>query len=341
MEVKLIVENPGLLTTVQDLGRYGYQQYGMPVAGAIDIYALKTANILAGNDINDAGLEITFAGFAVRFEGSGLAAVAGADLGACLNGRELAAWQSFEFKKGDCLAFTAVRKGCRAYMAVRGGIKVPLVMGSRSTYLRGGVGGYHGRKLKKGDVLTAGENVLDNSIKCGILSEEFIPDYNRRTIRAIPGPQDECFSREELEKFFSSSYMVTNQSDRMGYRLEGPVIKHEKGPDIVSDGIAPGAIQIPGHGQPIVMLADRQTTGGYTKIANVISVDLLLFAQLKTGDKINFQMVGIEEAQELLQEEEIRLKKIAQILAEQTGWYKDYLFRMNDKEYKVRVQEIN
>lgn len=336
---KIIVENPGLLTTVQDLGRYGYQQYGMPVAGAMDNYALKVGNILVGNDIDEAGLEITLTGCTLKFNGKGIAALTGADLGAHLNGKVINNWQSFEFNDGDRLVFTTVKKGCRAYLTICGGIDVPVVMGSKSTYLRGKIGGFQGRKLMKTDVLACGEVKPNQLPYCAVVPDKLIPDYDKRIIRVVLGPQDDYFLQEEIEKFLVSFYEVTGQYDRMGYRLKGQVIKHKKGPDIVSDGIAPGAIQIPGHGQPIIMLVDRQTTGGYTKIANVISVDLPLLAQIKPGEKVNFTNISIQEAQELYQEQEKKLVRL-KALVEQNRGYTDYFIRVNGKRYSVRVEEI-
>ncbi|KJS88143.1 MAG: hypothetical protein JM58_01830 [Peptococcaceae bacterium BICA1-8] len=310
LDKKIIIENPGMLTTVQDKGRFGFQRFGMPVAGAMDAFAMQTANVIVGNNRNEAVIEITFPGFALTFSGKGYAGITGADLGASLNGREIKPWQSFEFRTGDRLVFASLKKGSRAYLAIVGGIDVPLVMGSRSTYLRGKIGGFEGRKLLKGDILLCGKTEQYRALGTISLPEEFIPDYGKREVRVVLGPQDDCFTKEEIDKFLSSTYKVTNQNDRMGYRLEGPLIKHSMGPDIISDGIAPGAIQIPGHGQPIIMLADRQTTGGYTKLANVISVDLSLIAQLMYGDSVKFKKVSLEEAQRLYIEQEGCLLKM-------------------------------
>ncbi|MEL7567109.1 MAG: biotin-dependent carboxyltransferase family protein [Dehalobacterium sp.] len=339
MGMNMIVHNPGFLTTVQDLGRYGYQQYGMPVAGAMDGYALQAANIIVGNNRNEAGLEITFGSFSVEFEGKGLVSLAGADLNALLNDKEVKPWQSFEVLSGDRLKVTGNKDGCRAYLAVQGGIEVPIVMGSKSTYLRGKLGGFKGRKLSERDIIKCGGNGSEGKMNCIRIPKEFVPDYKRRNIRIIMGPQDDCFSREEQEKFLSATYQITNQYDRMGYRLEGPIIKHQKGPDIISDGIASGAIQIPGNGQPIIMLADRQTTGGYTKIANVISVDLPLLAQLKPGDMVTFKRESLEEAQKLCYEQESKLTGLADYIKKIDAGTQ-YLVRIKGREYMVYCKEI-
>ncbi|MDW7669930.1 MAG: biotin-dependent carboxyltransferase family protein [Bacillota bacterium] len=308
MRINMRVENPGLLTTVQDIGRFGFEKFGMPVAGAMDSYALQVANILVGNPPNEGGLEISFLGLTLTFEGQGLIAITGADLGATLNGQQIKPWQSLQVNSGDELKFASLKKGCRAYLAVQGGFDIPCVMGSKSTYLRGSIGGYKGRKLLMGDKLTSNE--IKRKLSPEILPEEFIPSYEKKTIRVILGPQADYFSTDELYNFLSSTYKITNQYDRMGYRLEGPSIKHSKGPDIISDGIVPGSVQVPGHGQPIIMLADCQTAGGYSKIATVISVDLPMLAQLMPGNELNFEEVTIEKAQLLYNLKESKLAKL-------------------------------
>lgn len=340
MTFKMVVENPGFLTTVQDLGRYGYQQFGMPVAGAMDDYALQAANLLVGNPRGEAGLEITYSGFSTRFEGRGRVAVTGADLGAKLNGRPLEPWQSVVVEDGDMIVFTAVKKGCRAYMALEGGVSVPEVMGSKSTYIKAEIGGYNGRKLVKGDVLESGEKGHINFEGSIRVPDEFLPQYSGDVnVRLVMGPQDDCFPPEEIEKFLNSKYAVTNQCDRMGYRLEGPAIKHSSGPDIISDGIALGAIQVPGHGRPIIMMRDRQTTGGYTKIANVISVDIPLLAQLKPGDRVSFTRVSVEEAQALFREREELLKRLEDYLRSKDKFF-NYCVKIRDREFRISVQRL-
>ncbi|MDW7685280.1 MAG: biotin-dependent carboxyltransferase family protein [Bacillota bacterium] len=302
------VENPGLLTTVQDLGRFGFEKFGMPVAGAMDSYALQAANILVGNPPNEGGLEISFIGLTLTFTGQGLIAITGADLGATLNGRQIEPWQSLQINSGDELKFAALKKGCRAYLAVQGGFDIPRIMGSKSTYLRGCIGGFKGRKLAMGDDLTSNE--IRKKLAPEHLPEEFISSYENKTIRVIPGPQADYFSSDQLTSFLSSTYKITNQYDRMGYRLEGPRIEHSKGPDIISDGIVPGSVQVPGHGQPIIMLADCQTAGGYSKIATVISVDLDILAQLMPGNELRFAEISIEKAQLLYNLKESKLAKL-------------------------------
>lgn len=294
--------NPGVFTTVQDEGRPGYQAYGMPVAGAMDGYAYALANILAGNPPGAAALEMTIAGGAFLFQEDAIAAICGADMGASLNGAPVPNWSGFHVPAGSSLSLGPAVKGCRSYLAVRGGIDVPAVMGSRSTYVRGRLGGYEGRPLNKGDVL----RVLPHPGPEPLLFElplSFIPRYGpSQELRVIPGPQDGHFAPGSLETLFSGRYVISPHWDRMGCRLEGPPLAHRVGADIVSDAISPGAIQVPGNGMPIILTADRQTTGGYTKAGTVIGVDLSILAQMKTGDQISFRRCADEEAVEALRE---------------------------------------
>ena len=287
--IKII--SPGLLTLVEDSGRYGYQQYGVPVSGVMDTFSHRVSNILVGNDELEAVLEVTMMGPHIEFSDQMVIAVTGGNLSPELNGAAIPMWESILVQKGDQLTFRGLKSGCRSYIAFSGGISVPDIMGSKSTYTRGNIGGYEGRALKTGDVLEIGtprENL--NKLSGRKTPAEFIPVYpNTIELKVTIGPQDDCFTPEGMQTFLSSIYDVTNEFDRMGYRLSGEKIQHVEGGDIISDGIAMGAVQVPGHGQPIIMLADRQTTGGYTKIANVIWTDLPKIAQAKPGDKIRFE----------------------------------------------------
>lgn len=299
----------GLLTTVQDKGRYGYQRFGMPVAGAMDVFALRVGNALVGNDDGMAGLEMTVLGPKIRFLADTWIAVTGADLGARLNGEPLATWQSVQVAGGDELSFQGPQDGMRAYLAVAGGLDVPLVMGSRSTYVKAGIGGLDGRALKPGDVLDAVKaDVAFVARKApGSLSQGYGSEHE---VRVVLGPQDDRFTEAGLQTLLGSQYKVAIQSDRMGYRLEGPVIEHVEGPDVISDGTAFGAVQVPGDGQPIVLLADRGTTGGYTKVATVISADLHKFAQAMPGHTISFSAISVEDAHEIYRSRERLLDDI-------------------------------
>ena len=287
------VDHPGMLTTVQDLGRWGFLGKGMPIAGAMDPVALQMGNIMVGNPANTAALEMTIMGPALTVTaGEAVAVLTGADLGLTINGEPRQAWKCSRVRKGDALSFRGTSgKGCRAYLCISGGIEVDPVMGSRSTYLRGKMGGFNGRPLTKGDVIHTGKPHLlwkrfDN-FEC---NEDLIPDYGLQTkLKAVPGPQDNLFTENGLKTFFSSEYTITTSADRMGYRLEGPVIEHLGGPDIISDAIPPGSVQVPGNGQPIVMLADGQTTGGYAKIAVLTTLARCMLAQHLPGQTVFFE----------------------------------------------------
>lgn len=302
MEVFEVVQ-PGFLTTVQDRGRNGYQQYGVPVSGAMDSYALMAANMLVGNDEGDACLEITVLGPRLRFLGDAVVAVTGADLSPSLNNSPLPVWEAAGVCRGDTLSFGHPRSGCRSYLAIAGGIDVPQVMGSRSTYVKSGLGGLDGRPLRPGDRLHRGKIRAETPLRK--LPSRFIPDYRAENeLRVILGPQDDYFTDTGIQTFLSSEYTISLQADRMGYRLDGPFIEHKAGADIVSDGIPAGAVQVPGDGLPIILLADRQTTGGYVKIATVITVDLPGLAQAQPGEKVRFSQITEEEACQLLREYE-------------------------------------
>ena len=300
MAAGITILNQGLLTTVQDGGRIGYQAFGVSVSGVMDPRAMNIANILVGNDDNEAVLECTMMGPQIRFDVSNVIAVTGGDLGASIDGQPIPTYRAVKVQAGQTLRFTGLRGGCRAFIAFAGGLDIPLVMGSRSTYMKAKIGGLEGRKLQKDDVIgfrDPKETIHNFDIRG--FTPEFVP-RKEYTLRVILGPQDDMFTDEGLKTFLSETYTVTPEFDRMGCRLDGPVIAHKNGGDIISDGIAFGAIQVPSAGKPIIMLADRQTTGGYTKIANVITADFRLLAQMKAGDKVRFEKTSIAAAQEAL-----------------------------------------
>ena len=304
------VLKPGMFTTVQDLGRHGYQEFGMPVAGAMDELALRLANRLVGNPEGEAALEMTLLGPRLELLQDAALAVTGADLEAAVDGELLPLWESVWLPKGSVLAFGRPRSGVRAYVAFAGGIDVPQVMGSKSTYVRGRLSGFQGRTLQPDDVIPLGESPTPNVRRR--LAPHRVPQPSN-TARVVLGPQDDHFTPESVDLFLGSTYRVSPVSDRMGYRLDGPTLKHRAGADIISDAIPPGAVQVPGHGTPIVMLADRQTTGGYPKIATVISADLRVLAQLAPGDSLSFRAVSVEEAVAALRQQERLLDAIEEI----------------------------
>lgn len=335
---------PGMYTTIQDLGRYNYQKSGMSVAGAMDQFSLRVANILVGNKDNEACLETTMFGLKVQFEGDARVAITGADLQPMINDKPIDMWSEVKVSDGDVLSFGASKSGCRSYIAVAHGIDVPVVMGSKSTYAKGKVGGFQGRVLKAGDDIKIGIGEENNFTGIVKLPTEFIPAYNKDNIvRVVMGPQDDCFTEDGINTFLDCRYEVTNEADRMGYRLSGPKISHKNGADIVSDGITMGSVQVPGHGAPIIMMADRQTTGGYTKIATVITPDLDIVGQLKPGDSVRFEAIDIEKAHKIYRKymtdfDAIR-EQVENLRATTTGM-RNFKVRVNNKEYEVSVQEI-
>lgn len=311
--MSITVLNPGLLTTVQDQGRIGYQQFGVPVSGAMDPRSAALANILAGNDQGEAVLECTMMGPQLRFDRANVIAITGGDLGPTLDGQPVPSYQAVAVQAGQVLKFTAPRAGCRAFAAFAGGLDIPLTMGSRSTYMKAKIGGFQGRRLEKGDQIgfRAPMETL-NRMADRRLTPEFTPKPVY-TLRVVLGPQDDAFTGAGITAFLSGTYTVTPEFDRMGCRLDGPVIAHKESADIISDGIAFGAIQVPSSGTPIIMLADRQTTGGYTKIATVITADFRILAQLKAGDKVQFDQVSVEYAQGVLLAQRAALQTLSRI----------------------------
>ena len=295
--------NGGFLTTIQDMGRYGYQETGMSVSGVMDTRAASLANILVGNDTNEAVIEITMMGPTMKFTEDEIIAVTGGDLGAKIDGKPVERYRAVLVKAGQTLSFMGMYGGSRAYIAFAGGLDIPVVM----------------------------------------------------------GPQDDCFTDKGINTFLNSTYTISNEYDRMGCRMEGDVIEHKNGGDIITDGISFGAVQVPSHGNPIVMMADHQTTGGYTKIANVISVDLPVLAQCMPGMKIHFEKVTVDEAQALYCKEKEEFDALAKRLntpvepaddeqavaiaaaseANKTAWVKagTYKISVNGKEFLVELEK--
>ncbi|SEN22726.1 biotin-dependent carboxyltransferase family protein [Lihuaxuella thermophila] len=334
MSLKVI--RAGLLTTIQDLGRFGMQKHGVIVSGAMDPFALRIGNLLVGNEEGEAALEMTMLGPSLLFQRDSFIAICGGDLSPRLNGEKIPGWRPVFVRRGSILEFGAPVSGCRAYLTVAGGFDIPLVMESRSTYLRAGIGGFQGRALKEGDVLnlrTPSEQVIKRMrhrseaagsrsflVSEWSVSSGFLADYRKKNpvIRALPGGQWNRFTSDSREKFFSQEFQVTGQSDRMGYRLEGPKLSLSGPLELISEAVSNGTIQVPPSGNPIILLADRQTTGGYPKIAQIASVDLPLIAQVKPGEKIRFQPVTLEEAQELYRKREMEIEMLKQSIALKT-----------------------
>ena len=307
-EPALTVQDAGPLTTVQDLGRAGHLAVGIPPAGPVDRGALVLANRLAGNGDGAAGLECTLIGPRLEFADERLVAVTGAAMPATLNGAEVERWRTLRVRAGDVLRLGPARGGTRAYVAVSGGIATPPALGSRATYLRGRLGGLEGRALRKGDRLPLGPAAAPPA-RQGAVRLDRIPDYaGEPEIRVVLGPQEYRFTAEGIAAFLEGPYEMLPQSDRMGARFRGPRIGHARGHDIISDGIPLGGIQVVGDGQPIVLLVDRQSTGGYTKIATVCSFDIERIAQMKPGQRLRFRQVTVPEAHAALREHRARLE---------------------------------
>lgn len=308
------VIQPGLHTTVQDLGRVGSQRLGIPVSGALDSLALRAANVVVGNAQNTAGLEIAVLGPVLEVETSSVRVAVAGD-GARLtvqrtdgSSREVAALESTRLIQGDRLRVTASTGGSVAYLAIEGGLALPPFLGSLATYVRGGFGGLEGRALAAGDALTLVRGEVESRQELRLPGFELAPVSE---IRVILGPQDDYFSATAIRDFLSMPYTVTQDADRMGLRLEGAKLEHAKGYNIVSDGIAPGSIQVPGSGQPIVLLSDRQTTGGYPKIATVASADLAALGRVRPGMVLRFRSVTVADAQAARRSLEARMANLA------------------------------
>jgi KipI family sensor histidine kinase inhibitor len=291
------VLKPGFFTTVQDLGRYGYLRYGVPISGAMDTFSLVAANLLVANNPDDACLEITLIGPELQALTKTQIAITGGAASPKINGQHVPMWQTLEVQEGAVVSFGKVESGCRAYLSIRGGVDTSPVLGSRSTYVRGGFGGINGRQLKTEDIIGGFDVSL---LKVGYsMPEELVPQFTGQfKARVILGPQADMFTERGITTFLSSQYKVTLEADRMGYRLEGPIIEHKAKADIISDALLPGAVQIPKNGKPIMMMRDAQTAGGYPKIAVIITPDVSTLGQAKTNDIIEFSKITIQQAHE-------------------------------------------
>jgi antagonist of KipI len=304
------VLDPGPQSTVQDLGRAGHLREGIPPSGPVDVRAFVMANRLVGNPDEAAGLECTVMGPRFTVERVCAIAVTGADAPVTVNDTTAPQWATLVLKPGDTVRVGAAVNGVRVYVAFSGGIDVPRVLGSRATYLRGRLGGLEGRALRRGDTLRLAPHTGPRRPR-RLAAGEIPALESEPVIRVVLGPQADRFTKDGLHTLVSSSYLMLPQSDRMGARLSGPRIAHTKGHDIISDGIALGSIQVPGDGQPIVLLVDRQSTGGYTKVATVGSFDSGRIGQVKPGQRVRFRAVEVAEAHRLRSEFEQALAQAA------------------------------
>lgn len=300
----------GPLSTIQDLGRGGYGQYGIPTAGAMDSWALQVANLLVGNSRYASGLEMTLQGVKAVVLSRAVLCITGGSGINTLNGQAIDNWWSFTVEPGDVLDLGVITHGCRAYLTVSGELDVPRVLGSSSTYLPALLGGLNGKALIRDDLLSC-RPIIKRSLPRR-LSTNLIPHYSDVcTLRIVPGLHMELFPPETLNLFYSTVYEVTAQSNRMGYRLQGLALSPEKSAALVSDTVVFGAIQVPPDGQPIILAADHQTTGGYPVIGVVCSVDFSALAQLRPGQRLRFRPINIDEAQALYREQERVLSILA------------------------------
>ena len=296
----LVVQDAGPLTTIQDLGRPGHLRVGIPASGPMDREAFLLANRLVANADTAAGLECTLIGPRVEFTDERLIAITGADMAPTVNGAPVSAWQGLRVHTGDVLKLGPARSGVRAYLAIAGGIQTPPVLGSRATYVRGRLGGLEGRALRKADRLPLGPV---GAARPHRLHPDRVPVYGGEPeLAVVLGPQDDRFTPRGIAALFEAPYEMLPQNDRMGARLKGAFIEHTRGHDIASDGVALGAIQVIGEGQPIVLLADRQSTGGYTKIGTICSFHIGRIAQVKPGGRLQFRRVTVAEAHAMLRQ---------------------------------------
>jgi len=304
-----IVMRAGFLTSVQDLGRIGFREFGVSAGGALDSFGLRVANLMVGNDEGAAGLEITLGGLQLRFEEKRIVAWCGGEFGVSIGSTPLPAGHAGLVRAGEKLKFGASKVGCRSWLSISGGIYVEPVLSSRSTDLRANFGGFEGRSLRDGDVLPLGARPGSPTPATGISSwtapHDWVSPAKREPIlRFVRGMDWNRFNASSLQHFTSEAFTVSSDSDRMGVRLEGPELNRKDKVDLVSEAVAPGTIQVPPSGKPILLLGDCQTIGGYPKIAHVIAVDLGLAAQLRAGDHVRFSEVSLADAHRFLMERE-------------------------------------
>lgn len=310
---KVKVVMGGILTTVQDFGRIGYQKFGIGQSGVMDEYSYELANALVGNQSGEAVFEITYLGPTLKFEEDTMIAITGADVSPKIDSEAVQMYETHLVKAGSTLSFGKLKNGLRAYLAFGGSIGVEEVNGSKSTLLKSKIGGYEGRALKANDEF---EIINKKEFTKKILPQKYRTKISQfAVLRAVLGPQDDYFTEDGIKKFFmSGGYTITKNSDRMGMRLDGTPLEFKKGADIISDGTVMGSVQVPADGKPIILLADRQTTGGYTKVATVVTPDVCKLAQMAPGGKILFERVSIEKAQEIYKDFKNQIDEARQAL---------------------------
>jgi antagonist of KipI len=319
MTAAIRVVVPGLQTTVQDTGRWGFQSRGIPVAGPVDPVAHRLANALVGNPPDSATLEITLVGPELEFEDERVVAVAGARFRPSVDGLEQQPNHPFIVRAGARFRTGERLWGTRAYVGIEGGVDVPVVLGSRATHVRSRMGGFHGRALEAGDRLPLRDRHDDARRRARVLSMGAVdvdaPAESPARVRVLPGPQLDRFADDALDMLQSGPYIVSKDSDRMGFRLVGPRLRHVGPADVISDATPLGSLQVPASGQPVLLMADRQTTGGYAKVATVIAADITIAAQLGPGDALVFRVCSPREALSALVAQERKLMKIEETAA--------------------------
>ncbi|WP_439882517.1 biotin-dependent carboxyltransferase family protein [Pontibacter sp. MBLB2868] len=330
MSIKVI--KPGLLTTVQDLGRCGHQKEGVIVSGAMDSFALRAANLLVGNPESEAALEATLIGPTLHFEQEQIIAITGADMAPSIHGERVKMWRPVLVRAGSTLQLGPATVGCRTYISVAGGLKIPCVMGSKSTYLKAGIGGYKGRALQANDHLTCvgfkreaypmAAELQASAVGHWFTQANWSIDPQQHslyqsdvTIRVLQGLEYELFSESSKDYFWNDKYQVSANSDRMGYALVGSPLKLTEAAELLSSAVTIGTVQVPPQGNPIILMADHQTTGGYPRIAQVISADIPKLAQVQAGKTIRFKEVDLKEAHELYLQQELNMRQLKSALS--------------------------
>nr|WP_121269505.1 biotin-dependent carboxyltransferase family protein [Pedobacter schmidteae] len=318
MGIKVI--KAGLLTTVQDLGRIGYQKDGIVISGAMDTLALQIGNILIGNEPGTAGLECTLMGPKLLFETDQLMAITGGDLSPMLDGQRIKMWRPVFVRKGAILSFGAAVKGCRTYLSFFGGFDLPKVLGSHATYLKAGFGGFNGRMLKNDDVLSFTQTYPYKGETFNWSADlKLYPDLEDHEIRVMEGPEYGLFTEESLAVFLKNGAVISTEADRMGYRLEAPALKMTIPKEMLSSAVTFGTIQVTSSGSSILLMADHQTTGGYPRVLQVITADLHKLAQMKSGTHMSFKLVTLAEAQAALRDQQKLINQLKQTLTFKYG----------------------
>ena len=342
MHIKIL--KPGLLTTVQDTGRFGHRQEGIILSGAMDGLALRIANLLVGNLEDEAALEITLIGPKILFEADCLVALTGADLSPCINNIPVKLWRPIFVSAGSVLAFGKPRVGCRSYLAFAGGLNIPKILDSYATYLRAGFGGLQGQALQTDDCISINKPPLKiQSLLSALrkksalngfaeanwtLNASFYPTLLPNPIvRGIKGPEFEWFTPESQKAFWEEIFQVTPQSDRMGYGLQGPELLRHNQKELLSTAVSFGTVQVPNNGNPMLLMADHQTTGGYPRLAQIISADFSVLAQVKPGEAIRFKEISLPKAQKLFLHQERNMERLKNTLSLKFKYYNEPLYR--------------